>query len=95
MAPSASPIVVFNKDPLEVLDYTLNWKPWLKGDRLTSVTWTMPAGVANAGDVYSASTTTIFITGGTAGTSYAVYVVVGTARGRTAKRTIQLNVVDR
>lgn len=95
MPASASPIAVFPKDPLAVSDYTIDWKAWLGDDTIATVTWTVPAGITNVGELSSISTTTIWLAGGTAGTSYSVYVTVTTAAGRTEKRTIKINVIER
>lgn len=95
MAAGASPLKTFQKDPSATLDYTLNWKEWLGDDRISSVVWTVPAGIANAGVANSPTTTTIFLSGGTSGTSYSVYVTVTTTQGRIEKRTIKINVLER
>lgn len=95
MAASSSPVAVYDKDPNAVLDYTEDWRIWLGDDQIFSSSWTLPAGVANAGATFSATTTTIWITGGTAGTSYSVYNQITTVNGRTDKRTIKINAVDR
>jgi hypothetical protein len=78
-----------------VLDYTVDWRPWLKDDLILTSTWTVPVGIANAGTTYSSSTSTIWLSGGTSGTTYAVYVTVTTVGGRTEKRTLYINAIDR
>lgn len=95
MAAGSAPIVVFSKDPSAVLDYTMDWRQWLGDDAISSVAWTLPAGIANAGTTFSSSTTTIWLSGGTAGTSYSVYATVVTVGGRTEKRTIKITVIER
>lgn len=95
MAAGSSPISVFQKDPLSVLDYSITWALWLGDDTIASSSWTIPVGLGNAGSAFSRSTTTIWLTGGTAGTSYSVYNTITTSGGRTEKRTIKVTVVDR
>lgn len=95
MAAGSSPIAVFNKDPNATLDYTLDWRQFLGDDTIASAVWTVPVGVGNAGVTFSASTTTIWLSGGTAGVSYSVYVTIVTVGGRTEKRTIRINAIER
>lgn len=96
MAGSSSPIQTFDKDPLAVLDYAYDWGKWLQpGEFLASVVWTVAVGLAQAGTTFSGSIAQIFLTGGTSGVTYAVYATVTTTAGRTDKRTIQINVLDR
>lgn len=95
MAAGSSPILSFTKDPLAVLDYTLDWRRWLGDDTIVSVAWTVPVGIANAGSVFSPTTTTIWLSGGTAGVSYSIYATVVTMGGRTDKRTFKITGLDR
>lgn len=95
MPAGSSPVVTFDKDPTAILDFTMDWGPWLQGDEISSSVWTLPAGIASAGVTYSVSTATIWLSGGTAGVSYSVYNTITTVGGRTEKRTIKVNAVDR
>lgn len=95
MPASSNPIQVFNKDPSAVLDYTIDWREWLGDDTIVSSTWTVPVGIANAGAVFSATTATIWLSGGTAGTAYSVYNTITTVGGRTEKRTIKVTAIER
>lgn len=89
---ATNPVVVWPKDPGAVLDYTEDWNKWLGLDTITDVSWDVPAGISNAGNYSSRSTTTVWLSGGTSGVSYLVTCTVITAGGRTDKRTIQINV---
>lgn len=94
----ANPTASFSKDPDAVLDYTLDWSSWLNsagGDVIATSVWTVPAGIATVGNTNSGNQTTVWLSGGTAGQSYAVSNRITTAGGRTEDRTIQINVVDR
>lgn len=95
MAASSSPIATFNKDPNATLDYTIDWRQWLGDDQIATSTWTLPVGITNAGATFSISTSTVWLSGGTAGSSYSVYCQITTIGGRTEKRTIKVNAVDR
>lgn len=95
MAASSAPVAVYEKDPNAVLDYTEDWSKWLGDDVIFSAAWTLPAGVSNAGEMHSGSTVTLWISGGAAGSSYSVYAQITTVNGRTDKRTIKINAVDR
>lgn len=96
MPASTSPIVIYEKDPIAISDYTLNWRRWLgPDDRISSAVWTVPAGISNAGSFTSITTTTIWLSGGTSGTAYSIYVLITTVKGRTDKRTLRINVIDR
>lgn len=90
-----NPIDVWPKDPTAVLDYTIDWTEWLGFDALTNVLWTVPSGIVSAGSFSSQSTTTVWLSGGTGGTSYLVSCSVTTSSGRMDKRTVQINVGDR
>lgn len=92
---ATNPVEVWPKDPLEVLDYTMDWNQWLGLDVLAGVNWSVPSGIANAGNYSSQSTTTIWLVSGVSGVSYLVTCLVTTTGGRTGKRTIQINVGDR
>lgn len=96
MAAGSSPIQVFDKDPLAVLDYTIDWGKWLaNGETLNTASWTIPGVLSSTGAAFSGSTATIFLLGGVSGVSYSVYCVITTTAGRIDKRTILINVLDR
>lgn len=92
---ASNPAQTFQKDPSAILDYTLDWTAWLNGDVITGVTWTVAAGISSVGTIFSGTTATIWLSGGTAGSSYTAAALITTAGGRTDERTIQINVVDR
>lgn len=92
---ATNPAAVFPKDSGEILDYTEDWGGWLGDDSISGSSWAVPAGITNAGTFSSQSTSTIWLSGGTAGVSYLVTCSVTTVGGRTGRRTIQINVGDR
>ena len=83
------------KDPNAVLDYTLDWSLWLNGDTISTATWTVPMGITSALETKTTTVTTIWLSGGTAGTEYTVAVRVVTAGGRTEDRSFIISAVSR
>jgi hypothetical protein len=91
----ANPVRVFRKDPAAVLDFTEDLTEYLNGDTLnlsSPPTWTLDAGIANAGQVFTSQTATIFISGGTDGVGYDVRLSFVTTGGRSDVRTFRVNV---
>ena len=83
------------KDPLDILDYTIDWTDWLvAGDEISTSKWTMPTGLTNADDTKTTTTTTLWASGGTDNTIYGPSDTITTTGGRTAKRTINIPVQE-
>lgn len=85
----------FKKDPDSVLDYVFNWADWLDTDTIASSSVTVPSGITKDSDTNDTTTATVWLSGGTSGTEYAVTNRIVTAGGRTADRTIIISVHDR
>lgn len=84
------------KDPNATLDYGFDWSEWLAtGDTISSSDWTVPAGLTEVSASNTTTTATVFLSGGTAGSSYDVVNRITTANGRTDDRTITIRVVSR
>ena len=80
-------------DPDEVLDYVRDWAPLLlDGDTISSSTWVVPDGLTKGSDSHTATTATVWLSGGTAGTDYAVVNRIVTAGGRTHKKTLTFKI---
>ena len=90
-----SAIAVFYKDPDAVLDYTIDWETWLDSDTISTSTWTVPSGITKNTDTNTTTTTTIWLSGGTAGISYDLLDRIVTAAGRTEDRTIAIIVREK
>jgi hypothetical protein len=87
----------FTKDPNAVLDYQIDWSAWLLAagaDTINTSTWTVPTGITKASDTKTTTTTTIWLSGGTAGQSYALTNRIVTTGLRTEDRTIVIIVQD-
>lgn len=83
----------FVRSPESVLDFTINWAPWLPAeDTIDTSNWTVgtPSGVTITSTSQSANTTTVWISGGTAGVTYHVVNTITTTGGRTDERTLSL-----
>ncbi|WP_458796501.1 phage fiber-tail adaptor protein [Mycobacteroides abscessus] len=87
----------FKKDPQAVLDYTVDWSAWLSpaGDTITDATATAsPAGLSVDSTTTTTDEVTVWLSGGTAGSSYMVTVHITTAGGRQDDRTMQIDCKD-
>ena len=86
----------FVKDPDATLDYQVDWTTWLSGDSdtISSSTWTISgSGLTEDSSSNTTQVATIWLSGGTEGSSYEVTNRIITANGRTADRTIYI-VID-
>lgn len=95
------------KDPSAVLDYVFDWKAlthergssdWLaSGETITSRTVTVDAGITKDSDALtdSATSVTVWLSGGTAGNDYRVTCRITTSSSRTDERTITIQARDR
>ncbi len=80
------------KDPASVLDYTVDWADYLVSDTISTSTWTVPAGITLDSQSNTATTTTVWLSGGTHNTAYTATNKVTTAGGRTVERSIWVKV---
>jgi hypothetical protein len=79
------------KDPNAVVDYQINWAPWLDGDTIASSTWVVEAGITKVSDTFTNTTTTIWLSGGTTGPYRLTNRIVTTnVTPRTQDRTITI-----
>ena len=78
----------FNKDPSAVLDFSIDWSGWLaSGDSISTSTWSVATGITDdGGSTNVAGVTTVWLSGGTAGSAYDVTNTIVTADGRTRLR---------
>lgn len=88
----------FTKDPQAVLDYKIDWSAWLaSGETISTSTWTVPSGITDDSDSITDSntSTTIWLSGGTADTDYDLINHIVTSEGREEDRTITIGVRQR
>ena len=84
-----------NKDPDEVLDYVIDWAARLGDDTVSTSTFTVPTGITKDSDTNTDTTTTVWLSGGTAGASYAIHNQIVTAGGRTMEQSVSIAVLQK
>jgi len=87
--------MTFTKDPNAVLDYSIDWTRWLAGDQIATSVWLVATGLTKVADSKTASSATVWLSGGTAGQSYTVTNRITTAGGRTEDRSFTIRVEER
>ena len=86
----------FRKDPASVLDYGVGWSDWLaSGETISTSTWTVPDGITKDSDSKGDTSTLIWLSGGTAGTTYTLANKIETSDNRTVERSIRIIVEQR
>lgn len=88
----------FIHDPQAVLDYRIDWSSWLQdGETISTSTWTVAAGITEASPAASHDSTsaTIWLSGGTVGSNYALTNHITTSASRQDDRTITVQVRER
>lgn len=90
----ATPFVA-EQDPAATLDYQFNWAEWLAGDTISASTWTADDGLTVASSAFTNVLTTVWLSGGAVGLTYAVTNHITTAGGRTDERTLSIVVAEK
>ena len=87
----------FVKDPDEVLDYQVDFTPLLETNETVSTSaYTPDSGLTKVSESFtSAGVCTVFVSGGTNGTTYKVKCEITTSAGRTYNRTIFVEIKDK
>ena len=85
----------FTKDPEAVLDYQVDWSDWLDDDTIDTSEWTVPAGLTEDSDSNTYTVAKVWLSGGTAGATYAVENKITTTDGRTDERTIYIECIEK
>lgn len=83
-----------DKDPADVLDFTMDFAAALGADTIATVTWTVPADLSKGAETNSTTAATVWLSAGAAGTDYSITCRITTAGGRTIERTALLLVKD-
>lgn len=88
-----------DKDPNDILDYSIDWNAWLvsaNNDAISTSTWTADTGVTLASQSVAAGISTVFISGGAAGSAYKVNckIVTNASPPRTIERGFTVNVKE-
>ena len=88
--------MALSKDPNAVVDFPVDWSPWLEDDTIASSTWVdVDTGVTVTNSSFTATTTTVWLSGGTAERKYKLTNRIVTAGGRTNDKTITVLVRER
>ncbi len=88
--------MTFIKDPDATLDYTVDWTDWLMADdEIQSASWVTPAGLTVESESHTTTAATVWLSGGQAGSEYAVVSRIVTADGREDDRTIWIKVMHK
>lgn len=91
-----SKIVLPFKDPNEVLDYTLDWSERLDSDTIDTSAWSFAVDPDSAlvidSDSETATTTTVWLSGGTIGETYELTNRITTAGSRTMDQTCKIKI---
>jgi hypothetical protein len=91
-------IRTFRKDPDATLDYGFDWEAddWLSsGETITDSVWTVQTGLTKDSESNTETTTTVWLSGGTAGEVYTVANQITTSAGRIDERTFGIVVENR
>jgi hypothetical protein len=81
------------KTPSEIKEYCINMAPEMKkiSDTITASSWTVPAGITELSRAFTATTTIIWLAGGSVG-CYKLTNLISTAGGRTFERALTVKV---
>jgi len=84
------------KDPEAVLDYGFDWSDWLAdGETISTSSWTVENGITKDSDSKTTTVTTIWLSGGSAGTTYTLTNHIVSSAGREDDRSFAVQVQDR
>ena len=89
--------MTYIKDPDAVLDYSVDWTLWLAGDQIATSQWILEpdTDLVTAANTNTATKSTVWLSGGVAGTTYLATNRIVTIGGRTDDRTISVKVEER
>lgn len=80
------------KDPDEVLDYGIDWTARLAGDTIATSTWIVPDGIMNVSNSFTATSTEIWLSGGTIGAALKITNRVVTNGGRKMDQSVNISI---
>lgn len=85
-----------DKDPNEVLDYTIDWTSRLIGsDTVSSVVWTVPSGITKDSQSNDTTKAVIWLSGGSNTRTYPITCQVTTASGRVMEQSVTLKLAEK
>lgn len=80
------------KHPADVVDYEIDWSGQLGGDTIVDSRWGVPTGLTGDSGSNTSTTTTIWVSSGTADTDYGVLNRITTTDGRVLDCTLVIPV---
>lgn len=86
----------FTKDPDEVMDFSIDWEPWLadNSDTISTSAYTVPAGITKDSESNTTLVTTVWLSGGSEDATYTIENRIVTAGGRTLDRSFDVYIVS-
>ncbi len=93
-----APLPMPPKDPDARVDYEFDFSKWLAaGESIINAVFTVPAGITSASESSTATSATIFLSGGTAGSDYVVTcrITTDSTPNRITDRSIVVPVRER
>ena len=88
----------FIKDPQSTLDFSVDWSDWLStNESIVSSTWDSIDGMTIQTSAYAGTFATVWVSGGTAGTTYRLTNTITTdnSPARIDQRTITIKAQER
>jgi len=87
----------FSKSPHAKLDYTIDWTDALEdGETISEASWSIPSGLTDEQSESNTTTSqTVWVSGGTLGTKYALRGDMVSSEGREDSRTIYITIEER
>ena len=85
-------VVVDLKPPGAVLDYGVDWRPFLGGDSIVTSVWTAQPGVTLTSPTHAGGLTKVLVGGGVEGSTYRLTNSIVTATGRTQQDYVDVEV---
>jgi hypothetical protein len=87
---------LYPKDPQAVLDFKVDWSDWLAvGETISTSTFSVSSGITKDSESNTTTVGTVWLSGGTAGTTYTATNHIVTNQSRTDERTIEIRVEQR
>jgi hypothetical protein len=89
----------FEKDPDAICDFGINWAAWLtepgNGATIATSVWSVPTGITLVSQSNSTTATSMRVSGGTIGISYACNNRITTNTGLVEDRVIRIKIVEK
>jgi hypothetical protein len=78
------------KDPAETIDYSIDWTGRLAtAETISGSSWSAP-GLTVVSTSYLSAISTVWVSGGSAGTTYDLVNTITTSGGRTLRQTVAM-----